>query len=558
LYPESVKEIIITYDAQREIISQCQRACTKIVLPLYKFSVKIKMLEGNHAERWGTKVMDQNDIISAEELEHVVDADLPKLLPVPLKYEKSNMLIYGRYNMSKMAQKTLAYALSTLRGRHFTKRDMEMGISVTFSSSEIKHVLVNPNAARRGTLSKELKNIALNLHGKTVFIMGDDDNDDFVSFTFIKTCEYSNDLFTITFHENMSPYLVNLEKSGNFTVLDVNHIKGMRSSYTIRIYEICESFAFLAKKHNGIFVKKFNLIEFKLMIGIIDSEDPDIRAITSRYKTDYYTIGKKIEELYDSALKEIDDINEKLNHASELSLSEKDKADYIKALLNGRKSQSEKITQIHKYRSATEFRRRVLEVAKKELGEMMDRGEVDVCFDFEMVTVNQHIQGFQMVILTREGREIYRKQKKESNRQFTLYDYPNFKDVEKKKKKGTARKDTVPDEQKEGEGGKKEELLDTLDRIDSYLQSHPHKVQLSFKDIYILASLVDSDVFIEKFAQMQGASEIRNPMGWMMAAIKGDYKKPANNSRKNAFDQFSQNEYDFTALEQELLANQEK
>lgn len=508
-------------------------------------------MEVNHAERWGTKVMESNDIVSVEQIDSVLDADLPKLLPAPLKYEKSNMLIYGRYNMSKMAQKTLAYALSTLRGRHFTKRDMEMGISVTFSSSEIKHVLVNPNAARRGTLSKELKNIALNLHGKTVFIMGDDDNDDFVSFTFIKTCEYSNDLFTITFHENMSPYLVNLEKSGNFTVLDVNHIKGMRSSYTIRIYEICESFAFLAKKNNGIVVKKFNLIEFKLMIGIIDSEDPDIRAITSRYKTEYNMIGKKIEELYESALKEIEDINEKLSHASELSLSDKDKEQYIKMLQNSRKLRSEKITQIHKYRSATEFRRRVLEVAKKELGEMMDRGEVDVCFDFEMVTVNQQIQGFQMVILTREGREIYRKQKEEANRQYTLYDYPIFKDNGFSRKRGK----NVPEEQKKEDCAKKEELLDTLDRIDSYLQSHPHNTQLSFKDIYILANLVDSDIFIEKFDQMENSSEVRNPMGWMTAAIKSDYKKTTKSYKNNAFNRFKQNEYDFDELEKELLAN---
>ncbi len=503
--------------------------------------------------------MDNREIISAEQSENILVTEISnKMLPVPLKYEKSNMLIYGRYNMSKMAQKTLAYALSTLRGRHFTKRDMEMGIRVTFSSAEIKHVLVNPNAARRGTLSKELKNIALNLHGKTVFIMGDGDDDDFVSFTFIKTCEYSNDLFTITFHENMSPYLVNLEKSGNFTVLDVNHIKGMRSSYTIRIYEICESFAFLARKHNGIIVKKFNLIEFKLMIGIIDSEDPDIRAITSRYKTDYHMIGMKIEELYESALREIDDINDKLNHVSEMSLSEENKAAYIKALMNGRKSQSEKITQIHKYRSATEFRRRVLEVAKKELGEMMDRGEVDVCFDFEMMTVNQQIQGFRMVILTREGREIYRRQKEEANRQYTLYDYASFNDAGVSRKKGTekTKKETKADGQKTSEYKKKEELLETLDRIDEYLKSHPHKADISIKDIYILADLVDSDVFIEKFEQMESASEVRNPMGWMMAAIKNDYKKPAGSSKKNTFKSFPQRDYDFEKLERELLANQ--
>ena len=496
-----------------------------------------------------------NDVNLMEQLEQV-SADMTEFLPAPLKYEKSNMLIYGRYNMSKMAQKTLAYALSTLRGRHFTKREMEMGISVTFTSSEIRQVLINPNAARRGSLSKELKNIATNLHGKTVFITEDDE--DFVSFTFIKTCEYSNDSFKITFHENMSPYLVNLETNGNFTVLDLNHIKGMRSSYSIRIYEICESYAFRAKWNNGIFVKKFDLIEFKLMIGLIDSEDPDIRAITSRYKKDYNMIGSKIEELYETSLKKIDDINEKLNHVAELSMTEEEKATYIEALQNSRKAQSEKITQIHKYRSPTEFRRRVLEVAKKELDEMMDRGEVDVCFDFEMLTRNQSIYGFQMIILTHKGREIYRRQREETNRQFTLYDYAHFKDTGLSRKEDSAKEEKAPEEQKTEEYRKKEDLLDTLDRIDNYLNSHPHKIQISLKDIYKLASFVDSDVFIEKFEQMENASDVRNPMGWMIAAIKNDYQKPSNGSKKNTFNQFTQNEYNFEELEKELLANDNK
>lgn len=496
-----------------------------------------------------------NDATLIEQMEPVA-ADKNEFLPAPIKYEKSNMLIYGRYNMSMMAQKTLAYALSTLRGRHFTKREMEMGISVTFTSSEIRKVLMNPNALRRGSLPKELKNIATNLHGKTVFITEDDDN--FVSFTFIKTCEYLNDSFKITFHENMSPFLVNLEKRGNFTVLDLNHIKGMRSSYSIRIYEICESYAYRTNRNNGIFVKKFNLIEFKLMIGLINSEDPDVQEITSRYKQDYEMISNKIEELYDTSLKKIDEINEKLNHAPELALTDDERATYIEALQNSRKEQSNKITQIHKYRSPTEFRRRVLEVAKKELEEMIDRGEVDVCFDFEMLTRNQSIYGFQMIILTREGRDIYRRQRKESNRQFTLYDYANFKDSGLSQKENPVDEEKAHGDQKVEEYCKKEDLLETLDRIDKYLRSHPHQIELSLKDIYTLASLVDSDIFIEKYEQMEYSSEIRSPMGWMIAAIRNNYQKTSKGVNKNAFNQFNQftqNSYNFEELEKELIDN---
>lgn len=504
-----------------------------------------------------------DDKTPMEQIEDSRELILSDLLPVAqMKYEKSNMLIYGRYNMSKMAQKTLAYALSTLRGRRFTEKDKQMGISVTFTSSEISHILINPNAAKRGSLSKELKKIASNLHGKTVFVMDDNEEDgNFISFTFIKTCEYMNDSFKITFHENMSPYLVNLEKSGNFTVLDVNHIKNMRSGYTIRIYEICESFAFLARKHNGICVKKFDLIEFKLMIGLIDSEEPDIQAITSRYKNDYFTIGKKIEELYERYLSEIESINEKIAQVSHLPWTDEQKADYIDAQKNSRKAWQDKITQIHKYRSATEFRRRVLEVAKKELNEMMDRGEVDVCFDFQMLTKNQSIYGFQMAILTREGRDIYRKQQRE-NRQYTLYDYAQSRSAgfcSTARKQEAVKEDQAPKGVKDKKYCKKEELVDTLDKIDGFLKHGPHKIELSLKDVYKLAGMVDSDIFIEKYKQMENAGEIRNPMGWMIAAINGDFQSQSQGAKTgsaNQFNQFQQNTYDFTELEKELLANQ--
>jgi len=513
---------------------------------MYKFSVKLNLHERKE------KAMD-NDISTLESLKTKDETDIIELLPAaPLKYEKSNMLIYGRYKMSKMAQKTLAYALSTLRGRCFTDHDMEMGVSVNFTSAEIKSVLVNPNAARRGTLSRELKDIAASLHGTTIFIMDEEDGD-FVSFPFIKTCKYKNDSFQITFHENMSPFLVNLDQKGNFTVLDVNHIKGMHSGYTIRIYEICKSLAYLAKAHNGIIIKKFDIIEFKLMIGLIDSESPAIRAITSQYKKDYYMIGQKIEELYEDSLKAIDEIDEKLRNASDMPLTTKQMDDYIKALQKSKKAHSEKITKIHMYRSVTELRRRVLEVAKKELSKMMDDGVVDVCFDYEMLKKNHTIYGFQMVVLTKEGRENYKKQK-ESNRQLSLYDYAHFNDSGSKKKKSTNKVDN-PDSRKEMVYCKKEEVPDTLDMLESYFNTHSHKIRLTLKDMYKLACLVDSDIIIEKFEQMENAGDVRNPIGWMIAAIKENYQKPTDVPKRNSFSDFEQNTYNFDELEKDLLAN---
>ena len=41
----------------------------------------------------------------------------------------------------------------------------------------------------------------------------------------------------------------------------------------------------------------------------------------------------------------------------------------------------------------------------------------------------------------------------------------------------------------------------------------------------------------------------------MMAAIENDYQKPSGGSKKNSFNDFKQNSYDFAELEKELISN---
>lgn len=60
-----------------------------------------------------------NEVALTAHLETTESTGLPKFSPVPIKYEKTNILICDCYNTSNVAQKNLAYTLSTLKVEEF-------------------------------------------------------------------------------------------------------------------------------------------------------------------------------------------------------------------------------------------------------------------------------------------------------------------------------------------------------------------------------------------------------------------------------------------------------
>ena len=60
------------------------------------------------------------------------------------------------------------------------------------------------------------------------------------------------------------------------------------------------------------------------------------------------------------------------------------------------------------------------------------------------------------------------------------------------------------------------------------------------------------DVIKEKYDLFEHA-EADNPTGWMISAIKGDYKKSKPKEKKNTFNDMMHTDYDFEEIEKNLL-----
>ena len=211
---------------------------------------------------------------------------------MPANYEKSNKLITGKSNMTLSEQKTVAYALRKLRDvqvlrpdHRFTEEEMRMGIKVEMSPREfVREVFKGKNAT---SIGKVLSTIATGLHSSTILLESEEGNtDNWKTYSFIKTCEYKDGVFSITFHEEASAYLVNLQDHGNFTLLDYNVVSELDSSHAVRVYEYIEK-EYRKQIARDKSLKKIefyvDMVEFKTSIGVIDPDNHKVKELLNAY-----------------------------------------------------------------------------------------------------------------------------------------------------------------------------------------------------------------------------------------------------------------------------------
>jgi plasmid replication initiation protein len=63
----------------------------------------------------------------------------------------------------------------------------------------------------------------------------------------------------------------------------------------------------------------------------------------------------------------------------------------------------------------------------------------------------------------------------------------------------------------------------------------------------------DINIIKEKYGLSQNVSKIDNIVGWMIKAIKEDYTIPKDKVKVGSFNDYEQRDYDFNALERQLL-----
>ena len=300
---------------------------------------------------------------------------------MPANYEKSNKLITGKSNMTLSEQKTVAYALRKLRDEQvmrpehrFTDEEMRMGIKEEMSPREfVKEVFKGKNAT---SIGKVLSTIATGLHSSTILLETEEENsDNWKTYSFIKTCEYKDGVFSITFHEEASSYLVNLQDHGSFTLLDYNVVSELDSSHAVRIYEYIEK-EYRRQTARDKTLKKIefyvDMVEFKTSIGVIDPDNNKVKELLNAYpapSSARYDFKERIE-----LMEKLVDIDRNMNTTTKLQRR-----------------------QACKYNKFYEFRRNVLDVAKNQINSI---DFYNLTFDYEPVCApgGKRVVGIQFTI----------------------------------------------------------------------------------------------------------------------------------------------------------------
>lgn len=176
---------------------------------------------------------------------------------------KSNDLIEGHYRMSVNAQK-LAAAIISLVDPMSGKEDQGEPLPIfDFTMSELARILEidRDNARKRlKPAMKELKNIQIEVRKP-------DDPESFILLSLFRTCGYLDreGVARFEFEERLRSYVRYL--AGNFTQYQLVQIKKLRSSYSLRLYEI------LRKGHpircaRKVSVIPYDLVELRGMMGV--------------------------------------------------------------------------------------------------------------------------------------------------------------------------------------------------------------------------------------------------------------------------------------------------
>jgi len=172
-----------------------------------------------------------------------------------LQVNKANRFIEARYKLTLLEQKFILMVVSLINPED---------IDFKYYSLSIKEVagflgLNNKNAYR------DLRKVIISLNKKTLIIPKEEKGELIVSW--VASSEYFNSEGRIEFEfsDKLKPYLLQLKR--DFTSFKLRNIIRLKSSYSIRIYE-------LLKQYEKIGMRKMSLVELRKNLGLEEEEYP--------------------------------------------------------------------------------------------------------------------------------------------------------------------------------------------------------------------------------------------------------------------------------------------
>lgn len=151
---------------------------------------------------------------------------------------KDNKLIEASYSLSTMQQKVLIKAISTIEPNDTSKHIYKFSIKDFAEGVDLKN---------KKSVYSQMKTVCSQLMDlKKIYI--EKDNGDFTYINWVSSCEYiSKDaVVEIEFSKKLMPYLIELKEQ--FTTYYIANVMQLKSSYSIRIFELLKQYEKLKKR----------------------------------------------------------------------------------------------------------------------------------------------------------------------------------------------------------------------------------------------------------------------------------------------------------------------
>lgn len=473
-----------------------------------------------------------------------------------MKYEKSNDFALAYYNMPGNAQKLQCAGLVCVYNINklmpLTDEELRNGFWVSAPITHIGKLMgLNVEDKKNKSFYRTIKNAAEQVVKATVTIE-DERHQSFDTFSIINRILYnplSDGRVYFHFAGGTSQYYLN--NAGNFTVYSLilnNHAEEKGKNGIIRMIEVLKTNLYKAQcSPQGKVNVYYDYVDLRCKLSMIDTSDDRVLRI----------LNNKNYAMYEQ--------KEAVAYERVLAIEELDKG--LENVISGR---SLKSTQYNDFKN---FKRIVLDPSQKTFIQCIKDCPdlMDMMFEYAPRRYKDRVIGIFFSIYTVEA---YKKKELEQGVQMSLFDMPDDRPslnsgikIEEIENSNVAEKVSVDVAQKVLESAErkknKEDIGVTLGKLEQYFKSRSDlKYELNITDYYTLAKKAPASVIIEKYELMEKDNGVRDPLKWLLAAIKNDYKESAPASagqakkgKANSFNQFQQNTYDFEQLEKDLMAN---
>lgn len=187
-----------------------------------------------------------------------------------MKVNKTQDLITSAFSMPARCQKILTAAIAKLNPFEPVP---PTGATAYLTVSDIKKVL----GIKSNTIYLQMDEISKKIGDKNTFYFNDSKSGITGFAVLVDSCVYKEgEGLVINFGKAATPVLFEIQKNERgFTTYAIANIVGMKSSYSIRFYELFKAHAFKINKDNPYVELTYNINQLKILLGVYDMNTSD-------------------------------------------------------------------------------------------------------------------------------------------------------------------------------------------------------------------------------------------------------------------------------------------